>query len=116
MKRVKYFHSTLSITSKNECITNNMMSYLITRDVWTKVRDIVRAWLEYKIKTTRGTTITVSAKKFFNWLGRYPYSSLEAQTFWSLVDELAPKLGLKPIFIREERRRVVYLIEDRVKF
>jgi len=92
------------------------MRYLNSRDMRIKGRDIVRAWLEYKIKSTRGTTITVSAKKFFYWIGRYPYSSLEAQTFWSLVDEIAPKLGLKPIFVREKRRRVVYLIEDRAKF
>ena len=88
-------------------------------DIRDRIRESVRAWLEYKIKSTRGTTITVSLKKFYNWLG--DSSSLPPVNrvlFWESVDELAPELGLVPLryFSRDKRRRVVFLIESRYRY
>ena len=76
-------------------------------------KERVRTWLEYRIKTTRGMTITVSTKKFYNWLGDPNINRVE---FWKSVEELAPELGLVLIecLSRNKRKRVVYLIQSRV--
>ena len=76
-------------------------------------KERVRDWLEYRIKTTRGMTITVSTKKFYNWLGD---PNINRVKFWKSVEELAPELGLVPIecLSRNKRKRVVFLIQTRV--
>ena len=92
---------------------NLMMSY----DIRNKIRESVREWLEYKIKSTRGTTITVSTKKFYDWLGdRSSLPPVNRVLFWESVEELARELGLIPIFIRGKRKRVVFLIESRYRY
>jgi len=78
-------------------------------------KERIRTWLEYRIKSARGSVISVSSRKFYNWLGDPNINRVE---FWKCVEELAPELGLVPIecLSRNRKRRVVYLIRERVKF
>ena len=56
---------------------------------------LVRAYLEYEIKRTRGGLITVKTKRFFRFLGSTPRGGNTCIKFWQLVEEIAPELGLR---------------------